>query len=344
MIVASFGHIAPQTVHDHETTCHPSRVEGQARLGEAHPRVTRRFRVTSGAHHTPGHFCYVNYVFCIMEDVNDSTQDAVLASAARGAASSDGTRAGAAGGVQSIERAFDLLEMLADAGGALGLSELSTVSGLPLPTVHRLMRTLVKRGYVRQEASRRYTLGSRLIRLGEISSQTLGTWLRPFLAQLVRLTGETANLAMLDGDEVVYIAQVPSPHSMRMFTEPGRRVQPHCTAVGKALLAELPPGEARALLERDGMPAYTPATITDPDLLIAHLEVIRKQGYAVDEGEQEIGVRCFAVAVPDAPGSLAISTSGPQTRMTDAAAARIVPALQRTAREISENIAAEGAS
>ena len=118
MIVASFGHIAPQTVHDHETTCHPSRVEGQARLGEAHPRVTRRFRVTSGARHTPGHFCYVNYVFCIMEDVNDSTQDAVLASAARGAASSDGTRAGAAGGVQSIERAFDLLEMLADAGTA----------------------------------------------------------------------------------------------------------------------------------------------------------------------------------------------------------------------------------
>ena len=344
MIVASFGHIAPQTVHDHETTCHPSRVPlrpGTARRIRGSPG---RLRVTPGARHAPGHFCYVNYVFCIMEDVNDSTQDAVLASAARGAASSDGTRAGAAGGVQSIERAFDLLEMLADAGGALGLSELSTVSGLPLPTVHRLMRTLVNRGYVRQEASRRYTLGSRLIRLGEISSQTLGTWLRPFLAQLVRLTGETANLAMLDGDEVVYIAQVPSPHSMRMFTEPGRRVQPHCTAVGKALLAELPPGEARALLERDGMPAYTPATITDPDLLIAHLEVIRKQGYAVDEGEQEIGVRCFAVAVPDAPGSLAISTSGPQTRMTDDAAARIVPALQRTAREISETIAAEGAS
>src|SRR5215472_17913720 len=184
----------------------------------------------------------------------------------------------ARGGVQSIERAFDLLEMLADAGGALGLSELAATSGLPLPTVHRLMRTLVNRGYVRQEASRRYTLGSRLIWLGEISSRTLGTWLRPFLAQLVRETGETANLAMLDSDEVVYIAQVPSPHSMRMFTEPGRRVRPHCTAVGKALLAELPPEQARALLERDGMPAFTPTTITDPGLLLAHLEVIRKQG------------------------------------------------------------------
>ena len=283
-----------------------------------------------------------------MESVNDSSQ------ASRPAASQDGSGRGpalavpsggstASGGVQSIERAFDLLEMLADADGALGLSELATVSGLPLPTVHRLMRTLVKRGYVRQEASRRYTLGSRLIRLGETSSRMLGTWLRPFLAQLVRLTGETANLAMLDGDEVVYIAQVPSLHQMRMFTEPGRRVQPHCTAVGKALLAQLPPGEARALLERAGMPAYTPATITDPDLLLAHLEVIRKQGYAVDEGEQEVGVRCFAVAVPDTPGSLAISTSGPQTRMTDDAAARIVPALRSTASEISEIIAAEGA-
>ena len=155
--------------------------------------------------------------------------------------------------------------------------------------------------------------------------------------------GSAQGLPANPRDAAKVLAQVPSPHSMRMFTEPGRRVQPHCTAVGKALLAELPPGEARALLERDGMPAYTPATITDPDLLIAHLEVIRKQGYAVDEGEQEIGVRCFAVAVPDAPGSLAISTSGPQTRMTDDTAARIVPALKRTAREISETIAAEGA-
>src|SRR2546423_15058567 len=99
-----------------------------------------------------------------MEDMSDLTQ-------AVGRTGNSRAAAGAAGGVQSIERAFDLLEMLADADGALGLSELAAVSGLPLPTVHRLMRTLVNRGYVRQEASRRYTLGSRLIRLGEISSR-----------------------------------------------------------------------------------------------------------------------------------------------------------------------------
>src|ERR1700758_2990127 len=109
----------------------------------------------------------------------DSTQGT-----ARAPASQDGVRGAASGGVQSIERAFDLLEMLADAGGALGLSELAATSGLALPTVHRLMRPLVNRGYVRQEALRRYSLGSRLIRLGETSSRMLGTSLRPFLAQL----------------------------------------------------------------------------------------------------------------------------------------------------------------
>src|SRR5215470_2586422 len=124
-----------------------------------------------------------------MEDVNETTQDAGLAPAGHaGSTNGTGRTAGAAGGVQSIERAFDLLEMLADADSALGLSDLAASSGLPLPTVHRLMRTLANRGYVRQEASRRYTLGSRLIRLGDTSSRALGAWLRPFLAQLVRET------------------------------------------------------------------------------------------------------------------------------------------------------------
>jgi IclR family acetate operon transcriptional repressor len=245
------------------------------------------------------------------------------------------------GGVQSVERAFDLLELLADAGGTLGLTELASESGLPLPTIHRLIRTLVNRGYVRQEASRRYTLGSRLIRLGEMSGQLLGAWLVPNLAELVRLTGETANLAMLDGDDVVYVAQAPSPHQMRMFTEPGRRVHAHCTAVGKALLARLPGEQVGTTLRRSGMPSLTPNTITDPDAMMTHLALIRDLGYAVDEGEQEIGVRCVAVAIPDAPAGLAISTSGPQARMTDEAIANMVPAMRRIADEISHAIAAE---
>lgn len=241
----------------------------------------------------------------------------------------------AGGGVQSLERAFDLLERMADAGGEVGLSELSSSSGLPLPTIHRLMRTLVSCGYVRQQANRRYALGPRLIRLGETASRLLGTWARPFLEELVEATGETANMALLDGDEVVYVAQVPSRHSMRMFTEVGRRVLPHSTGVGKALLADVPPAEVRALLGRTGMPAATEKTITDPDAFLAELERIRAVGYAVDDNEQEIGVRCLAVTVPDSPTAAAISISGPAGRVTEAATDKIIPILHDVARELA---------
>lgn len=242
----------------------------------------------------------------------------------------------ATGGVQSLERAFDLLERMADAGGEVGLSELSASSGLPLPTIHRLMRTLVACGYVRQQPNRRYALGPRLIRLGESASRLLGTWARPHLARLVEETGETANMALLDGDEIVYVAQVPSKHSMRMFTEVGRRVLPHSTGVGKALLASFPADEVRALLGRTGMPAATDKTITTPDGFIAALEDVRRQGYAIDDNEQEIGVRCLAVPVPDSPTAAAISISGPAGRVTEAATDRIVPLLQQVAAELSE--------
>jgi IclR family acetate operon transcriptional repressor len=248
-----------------------------------------------------------------------------------------------AGGVQSLERAFDLLERMADAGGEVGLSELSAGSGLPLPTIHRLMRTLVACGYVRQQANRRYALGPRLIRLGESAARLLGTWARPYLAELVEATGETANMALLDGDEVVYVAQVPSRHSMRMFTEVGRRVLPHSTGVGKALLASVPPEEVRALLGRTGMPAATDRTITDPDAFLAELDRIRALGYAVDDNEQEVGVRCLAVTVPDSPTAAAISISGPAGRVTEAATDKIVPVLQGVARQLSVALSSTGA-
>ena len=119
------------------------------------------------------------------------------------------------------------------------LSQLANQSGLPLPTIHRLLRTLVDLGYIRQESSRQYVLGPRLIRLGDASSRMLSVWARPHLARLVDELGESANLAMLDGDEIVYVAQAQSRHSMRMFTEVGRRVEPHCTAVGKAIMATM---------------------------------------------------------------------------------------------------------
>ena len=245
-------------------------------------------------------------------------------------------KSSASGGVQSVERTFELLEHMADAGGEVGLSQLAAASGLPLPTIHRLMRTLVDRGYVRQEASRRYALGARLIRLGEIASQLLGSWARPYLARLVDVVGETANMAMFDGDEVVYVAQAPSKHSMRMFTEVGRRVQPHCTGVGKALLAQLPESTVTEILARTGMPAHTERTITEPAVLLRQLRQIREQGYAVDDGEQEVGVRCIAVPVEVAPTMAAISISGPAARIGNERFDEIVPALKETAEQLSQ--------
>ena len=169
------------------------------------------------------------------------------------------------GGVQSVGRVLDLLEIVGDAGGEIGLSELATRSGLPLPSIHRLVRTLVQRGYMRQLSNRRYALGARLVPLGQVAGTMLGAWAQPVLTGLVDALGESANLAVLDHDAVMYIGQVPSRHTMRMFTEPGRRVPAHCTGVGKALLSQLPDDAVRELLARTGMPAATPNTITDPD-------------------------------------------------------------------------------
>jgi IclR family acetate operon transcriptional repressor len=247
------------------------------------------------------------------------------------------------GGVQSLERAFLLLELMAEDGGEVALSRLAVDSGLPLSTIHRLVRTLVSRGYVRQLPSRRYVLGPRLIHLGESSSRTLGTWARPHLSDLVDTIGETANLAMLDGDRVVYVAQVPSRHSMRMFTEVGRRVHLHCTGVGKALLSQLPPATARELLERGGMPARTPLTVTDPDELLARLPGIAAQGYALDDGEQETGVRCVAVPVPGGPLMTAISVSGPAERVAMESVPRVVALLQATAAALAAELRDDGA-
>ncbi len=240
--------------------------------------------------------------------------------------------------VQSLGRAFDLLEHLADAGGAASLSELAATSGLPLPTIHRLMRSLVGTGYVRQEASRRYALGPRLIRLGESASRLLGSWAIPYLSQLVDKIGETANVAMLEGDSVVYVAQVPSAHSMRMFTEVGRRVMPHCTGVGKALLSTLPDKEVVEIVGRTGMPVQTPRTLTTRKALLAELVAIRERGYAVDDGEQELGVRCVAVPVVGAPVRTAISVSGPDSRVTRDRVGEIAPILLSTAEALVHDL------
>lgn len=242
------------------------------------------------------------------------------------------------GSVQSVERTFTLLEALAHSDGPMGVSELSAVSNLSLATIHRLLRTLVDLGYVHQQPSRTYSLGPGLIRLGERAASGLATWSRPLLEGLARELGESVNLATLEGDCVVYVAHVPGAGSMRMFTEVGSRVASHSTGVGKAMLAQLPPHEARALIARTGLDAATEHTITDKEALASALQGITTQGYALDEEEQELGVRCVAVAVPGAVPPLAVSTSGPTARMTEQLLARAIPLLQQVAGAIADEM------
>jgi len=121
---------------------------------------------------------------------------------------------------------------------------------------------------------------------------------------------------------------------MRMFTEVGRRVHAHSTGVGKALLAQLPDTEAIAIVRRSGMPVFTPTTIATEAALLAELRAIRSGGYAVDEGEQEIGVRCVAVAVEGVGGPTAVSVSGPDSRVTAAK----VPSLARILRQAAAQL------
>ncbi len=249
----------------------------------------------------------------------------------------------ASGSVQSVDRVFDILEVMAAAGGSVGLSELADRTKLPPPTVHRLVRSLVSRGYARQLPGRGYALGPKLIQLGDSATRMIGAWAAPHLADLVSSTGETANMAVLDGNMAVYVAQVPSAHTMRMFTEVGRRVHLHCTGVGKALLLQLSDDTVRQLVGRAGMAAYTPNSHTDIDALLADLAESRRRGYALDEGEQEVGVRCFSVPVPDAPTPTALSISGPAARLTIESAEHNAPLLQRIATELAAEFG-EGAA
>ncbi|MBG6179298.1 IclR family transcriptional regulator [Arthrobacter sp. CAN_A1] len=244
----------------------------------------------------------------------------------------------AGGGVQSVERVFELLELITDAGGEVSLSELSSSTDLPLPTIHRLLRTLVAKGYARQLPNRRYALGPRLIRLGEGANKQLGALARPQLKHLVDSLGETSNMAVLDSDMVIYIAQVPSPHSMRMFTEVGRRAHTHDTGVGKAILAQLSNDTVRSIVARAGMPTPTDKSLSTIEDLLVELDLIRERGYSIDEQEQELGVRCFAMAVPNAPTPSAISVSGPASRVDERFAEKAVPLLRAAVRSIADEL------
>jgi DNA-binding IclR family transcriptional regulator len=225
------------------------------------------------------------------------------------------------GRVQSLDRALDILEALAGAGRGIGIVDLSARVGLHASTAHRLLATLVARGYARQSSrSQRYSLGTRVLQLGRSfhDRSDLRQEAHRYLQQLTAMSEETANLVMRDGDEVVYIDQVQSPHLVRMFAEIGRRVPLHSTAGGKAILAYWDPPEVRRLIADRGLPGKTSHTITAQEDLERALAEVRRSGFAIDDQEQEEGVRCVAGPVRDQTGEVvaALSLSGPTTRMT----------------------------
>jgi IclR family transcriptional regulator, acetate operon repressor len=245
------------------------------------------------------------------------------------------------GSVQSVERSLDLLERVVRVGQPVGLRELSEQCELSVGTAHRLLRVLVLKGYVRQEtSSRRYSVGPALFDLAHRLRQQsrLSEIARPFLDQLAIETGESANLAALDGDQVVYLAHAHAPgRIMRMFTEVGNRAPLHASGTGKLLLAYVDTPAREARLNRMALPSFTKTTITSTAKLRDELDFVRANGFAFDDCEFEDGVFCIAVPVLDASANVvaAISVSGPRTRWNPARCRTLLPRIRTVVRDFS---------
>jgi IclR family KDG regulon transcriptional repressor len=224
--------------------------------------------------------------------------------------------------VQTIERAFNIIELLGNADHHLGISEISTRSELPLATTHRLLATLLQLGYVEQNPeTNKYTLGVRILQLrGAVIEQlNLGVQAMPIMKMLMNRVEETVHLAVLNEGEIVYIERVEGLRTQGMYTRIGKRAPAHCTALGKVLLAHLP--EAAwfdDVVHRHGLKRFADTTITTVEGLHRDLIQTRLRGYAIDNGETGECVRCVAAPIRDYTGQAvaAISISGPQKQVT----------------------------
>ncbi|MAU09649.1 MAG: IclR family transcriptional regulator [Anaerolineaceae bacterium] len=224
--------------------------------------------------------------------------------------------------VQTIERAFNIIELLGNADYHLGISEIAQRSNLPIATTHRLLNTLLTLGYVEQNPeTNKYTLGVRILQLrGAVIEQlNLGVQAMPIMKMLMDRVGETVHLAVLNEGEIVYIERVEGLRTQGMYTRIGKRVPAHCTALGKVLLANLPEQIwYDDVIRRRGLKAFSETTITNEEDLMVELEATRQRGYAIDNGETGECVRCVATTIHDYTGQAvaAISISGPQKQVT----------------------------
>jgi DNA-binding IclR family transcriptional regulator len=240
---------------------------------------------------------------------------------------------------QTVLKALDVLECVANADQPLSAQQVAESLKISRPTAYRLLLTLVSRSYVAEVDGARFRLGTQALSLSNkvLASIDLPEVARPYLRQLSDLTNETVNLSILEGVEILYIARVESSQSIRMMSTIGTRSHLHSTSMGKALLAFLPGEEQTSLIGRLALTPRTDATITERDLLVKELANIHKQGFAIDNEENEAGVRCVGAPIFDHRGYAfaAISVSGPAYRISVTQLKAIARPLLEACRAIS---------
>ncbi len=244
------------------------------------------------------------------------------------------------GQVQSLTRGLTLLERLAEAEGGVSLVDLAQRVGLAPSTTHRLLNTLEKMDYVHQAGDlglwlvgvKAFTVGSAFLANRDLAGQS-----HPFLYRLMEQSGETTNLAVVDRGEAVVVAQVQCPEMMRMQVKLGSRAPLHASGVGKALLASMTKADVEDILHERGLPRITPSTIDTPEKLWVALREIAQRGYAYDDEEHAVGLRCVSSALYDehAEPLGAISVAGPRSRISDERALELGALVANTAARLT---------
>jgi DNA-binding IclR family transcriptional regulator len=247
--------------------------------------------------------------------------------------------------IQSITRAISILRCFSD-NKELGLTEISKLVGLHKSTTAGIINTLKDEAFlVQNQENGKLSLGIELFCLAVNAKQGIGELSMPFLDNLLHETGETVNLAIRDGVNVVYVEKKESPHSMRICTSVGQRLPLYCTAIGKSLLAFLDDSERESIMNELVFTKYTDNTITNIDMLLAVLETIHTSGVAYDFEELENGLICVAAPVFNKHHQpiAAVSVSGPSVRMDESIRNRIAKLLIRESQALSTRLIASSA-
>ena len=246
--------------------------------------------------------------------------------------------------IKSIDKVLDLLEFLSLNEQETSITKISKELHMGLSTVHRILTTLKSRGYVIQnQQTAKYRLGIKLFELGCAvqSTKRLVEITKPYLKQLSQSTNETANLAILEGKEVIYLDTIESPEILRTEIMAGTRTPAHCTALGKVLLASISDGEFQSLYKSDELPSsLTSKSISSLEELKNHLKKVKEQGYAVDREEYKIGINCIGVPIFGRNGEAiaAISITGPASRFTLNEMEKVKSKLIAISKEISNQL------